>query len=89
MIKQTKEELLVIIDHLLKEIEILNDENKSLWGMLDEIHESDKAAKKLTDEQREKAIPLIYLGRISVAHSDMSEEELTELTQEAFRYSGL
>tara|TARA_R100000664_G_C2747882_1_gene135365 strand:+ start:165 stop:389 length:225 start_codon:yes stop_codon:yes gene_type:complete len=56
VIKQTKEELLVIIDHLLKEIEILNDENKSLWGMLDEIHESDKAAKKLTDEQREKAM---------------------------------
>ena len=56
VIKQTKEELLVIIDHLLKEIEILNDENKSLWEMLDEIHESDKAAKKLTDEQREKAM---------------------------------
>ena len=34
----------------------MNDENKSLWGMLDEIHESDKAAKKLTDEQREKAM---------------------------------
>ena len=60
---KTKEELLVIVDHLLKEIEILQDENKSLWFMLDEIHESDKAAKKLTDEQREKVL-LEFLAKV-------------------------
>jgi len=50
--RKTKEELVVIVDHLLKEIEILQDENESLWLMLDEIHESDKAAKKVMDEQK-------------------------------------
>jgi hypothetical protein len=53
---KTKEELITIVDHLLKEIDILQEENESLWFMLEEIHESDKAAKKLTDEQREKAV---------------------------------
>ena len=56
MHRKTKEELIAMMKHLLKEIEILNDENQSLWDMLDEIHESDKAAKKLTDEQREKVM---------------------------------
>ncbi len=60
---KTKEELMIIVDHLLKEIEILQDENKSLWFMLDEIHESDKAAKKLTDEQREKVL-LEFLSKV-------------------------
>tara|TARA_R100000008_G_C3506757_1_gene126658 strand:- start:483 stop:707 length:225 start_codon:yes stop_codon:yes gene_type:complete len=60
---KTKEELMTIVDHLLKEIEILQDENKSLWFMLDEIHESDKAAKKLTDEQREKVL-LEFLSKV-------------------------
>jgi|TARA_R110000851_G_scaffold20613_1_gene62225 hypothetical protein len=56
MHRKTKEELIVIAKHLLKEIEILQDENESLWDMLSEIRESDKAAKKLTDEQREKVM---------------------------------
>ena len=56
MHRNTKEELITMMKHLLKEIEILNDEYQSLWDMLDEIHESDKAAKKLTDEQREKVM---------------------------------
>lgn len=56
MYRKTKDELIAMMKHLLKEIEILNDENQSLWEMLDEIHESDKAAKKLTDEQREKVM---------------------------------
>ena len=63
MENKTKEELMIIVDHLLKEIEILQDENKSLWFMLDEIHESDKAAKKLTDEQREKVL-LEFLAKV-------------------------
>ena len=49
-------ELIEMIDFLTKQIDELRDENASLWFMLDEIHESDKAAKKLTDEQKEKAM---------------------------------
>ena len=56
MTRKTKEELIVMMEHLLKEIEILNDENQSLWEMLDEIRESYIAAKNLTDEQREKVM---------------------------------
>jgi len=51
-----QDELVEMIDFLTKQIDELRDENASLWFMLDEIHESDKAAKKLTDEQREKAL---------------------------------
>ena len=51
MKNKTKEELLVIVDHLLKEVEILKDENESLWEMLDEMNEADRQAKKLMDEQ--------------------------------------
>jgi len=51
MKNKTKEELLVIVDHLLKEIEILKDENESLWEMLDEMNEADRQAKRLMDEQ--------------------------------------
>ena len=51
MKNKTKEELLVVVDHLLKEIEILKDENESLWEMLDEMNEADRQAKKLMDEQ--------------------------------------
>ena len=49
MKNKSKEELLVIIDHLLKEIEILKDENLSLWDMLEEMNESDRQAKKVMD----------------------------------------
>ena len=51
-----QDELVEMIDFLTKQIDELRDENASLWFMLDEIHESDKAAKSLTDEQREKAM---------------------------------
>ena len=49
---KTKEELQVIVKHLLQEIDILQDENQSLWEMLDEINESDKQAKRVMDEQK-------------------------------------
>ena len=51
-----QDELIEMINFLTKQIDELRDENASLWFMLDEIHESDKAAKSLTDEQREKAM---------------------------------
>ena len=56
-------ELIEMIDFLTKQIDELRDENASLWFMLDEIHESDKAAKSLTDKQREKAM-LEFLSQI-------------------------
>jgi len=49
---KTKDELVVIIQHLIKENDILKEENESLWFMLEEIQESDKAAKKVMDEQK-------------------------------------
>ena len=52
MENKTKKELQVIVKHLLLEIDILKDENQSLWEMLDEIHESDKQAKRVMDEQK-------------------------------------
>ena len=52
MENKTKEELQVLVKHLLKDIDILQDENQSLWEMLDEIHESDKQAKRVIDEQK-------------------------------------
>ena len=52
MENKTKEELQVIVKHLLLEIDILQDENQSLWEMLDEIHKSDKQAKRVMDEQK-------------------------------------
>ena len=52
MKNKTKAELIVIIEHLLKEIEIYKDENESLWFMLDEMTESDKAAKVAMDERQ-------------------------------------
>ena len=52
MKNKTKDELIVIIQHLIKENDILKEENESLWFMLEEIQESDKAAKKVMDEQK-------------------------------------
>ncbi len=52
MKNKTKDELIVIIQHLTKENDILKEENESLWFMLEEIQESDKAAKKVMDEQK-------------------------------------
>ena len=52
MKNKTKDELIVIIQHLIKENDILKEENESLWFMLEEIQESDKAAKLAMDEQQ-------------------------------------
>ena len=42
MKNKTKEELMVIIDHLLKEIDTLKDENLSLWDMMEEMKKGGK-----------------------------------------------
>jgi hypothetical protein len=56
MLKDTKVDLLQIIQNLMDKLAVLEEENLSLWAMLDEIHESDIAAKKLMDEQRDELL---------------------------------
>ena len=56
------EDLKEIIRTLSKEIRDLRDENESLWFMLEEIKESDKAAKKSMDEQREEIMMKLLAG---------------------------
>ena len=56
------EDLKEIIRTLSKEIRDLRDENESLWFMLEEIKESDKAAKKSLDEQREEIMMKLLAG---------------------------
>ena len=40
-------------------------------------------------ENRADELPLVFLGRITVAHDQMAAEELDALQQEAFRFSGV
>ncbi|MEL7115494.1 MAG: hypothetical protein AAGP08_07855 [Pseudomonadota bacterium] len=40
-------------------------------------------------EGRAGDLPFVFLGRITVAHDEMSAEELDALQQEAFRFSGV
>ncbi|WP_372573421.1 substrate-binding domain-containing protein [Ruegeria jejuensis] len=40
-------------------------------------------------EGRAEELPLVFLGRITVAHDQMSAEEIDALEQEAFRFSGV
>jgi autoinducer 2-binding periplasmic protein LuxP len=40
-------------------------------------------------EGRGEDIPLVFLGRITILHKDMSAEEIDALELEAFRYSGI
>jgi len=56
MLKDTKVNLLHIIQNLMDKLAELEEENLSLWAMLDEIQESDIAAKKLMDEQRDELL---------------------------------
>ena len=40
-------------------------------------------------EERESELPFVFLGRITVAHDQMSAEEIDALEKEAFRFSGV
>ena len=40
-------------------------------------------------ENRADDLPFVFLGRITVAHDQMSAEEIDALEQEAFRFSGV
>ena len=40
-------------------------------------------------KDRADELPFVFLGRITVAHDQMSAEEIDALEQEAFRFSGV
>lgn len=57
--------------------------------MGDDVGAATAEAIKYHLEGREAELPLVFLGRITVAHDQMSIEEIDALEQEAFRFSGV
>lgn len=57
--------------------------------MSDDIGAAAAEAIKAVLEGRADELPLVFLGRMSIAHKGMSAAEIDALEQEAFRYSGL
>jgi autoinducer 2-binding protein LuxP len=57
--------------------------------MSDDIGAAAAEAIKAVLEGRTDELPLVFLGRMAIAHKNMSAEEIDALEQEAFRYSGL
>lgn len=57
--------------------------------MGDDVGAATAEAIKADLEGRSDELPLVFLGRITVAHDEMSLEEIDALEQEAFRFSGV
>lgn len=57
--------------------------------MSDDIGVAAAEAIKAVIEGRQDELPLVFLGRMSIAHKGMSASEIDNLEKEAFRYSGL
>ncbi len=57
--------------------------------MGDDVGAATAEAIKLHLEERAGELPLVFLGRITVAHDQMSVEEIDALEKEAFRFSGV
>lgn len=57
--------------------------------MGDDVGAATAEAIKADLEGRADEMPLVFLGRITVAHDQMSAEEIDALEQEAFRFSGV
>jgi autoinducer 2-binding protein LuxP len=57
--------------------------------MGDDVGAATAEAIKADLEGRAEDLPFVFLGRITVAHDQMSAEELDALQQEAFRFSGV
>ena len=57
--------------------------------MGDDVGAATAEAIKADLEGRAEELPLVFLGRITVAHDEMSAEELDALQEEAFRFSGV
>ncbi|MFK7901942.1 MAG: substrate-binding domain-containing protein [Nitratireductor sp.] len=57
--------------------------------MGDDVGAATAEAIKADLENRSSELPLVFLGRITVAHDQMSKEEIDALEKEAFRFSGV
>lgn len=57
--------------------------------MGDDVGAATAEAIKAHLENRESELPLVFLGRITIAHDQMSVEEIDNLEKEAFRFSGV
>lgn len=57
--------------------------------MGDDVGAAVAEAIKYRLEGREAELPMVFLGRILVAHDQMTADELNALEQEAFRFSGV
>lgn len=57
--------------------------------MSDDVGAAAAEAIKAVLEGRGDELPLVFLGRMSIAHKGMSADEIDALEQDAFRYSGL
>ena len=57
--------------------------------MGDDVGAATAEAIKADMEDRAGDLPFVFLGRITVAHDQMSADELNALEQEAFRFSGV
>ncbi|MEP5729728.1 MAG: substrate-binding domain-containing protein [Sulfitobacter sp.] len=57
--------------------------------MGDDVGAATAEAIKADLESRSDELPLVFLGRITVAHDQMSADELNALETEAFRFSGV
>ena len=63
--------------------------NATPMRMGDDVGAATAEAIKADMEGRADELPLVFLGRITVAHDELSADELDALQKEAFRFSGL
>lgn len=63
--------------------------NATPMRMGDDVGAATAEAIKADMEGRADELPLVFLGRITVAHDEMEAKELDSLQTEAFRFSGL
>ena len=63
--------------------------NATPMRMGDDVGAATAEAIKADLEGRAEELPLVFLGRITVAHDQMNAEELDALQEEAFRFSGV
>lgn len=63
--------------------------NATPMRMGDDVGAATAEAIKAHMEGRQAQLPLVFLGRITVAHDQLSNEEIDNLEKEAFRFSGV
>jgi len=62
--------------------------NATPMRMSDDVGAATAEAIRADLEGRQNELPLVFLGRITIAHDQMSSAELDALQREAFRFSG-